>query len=271
MSNRVALVTGAGRGIGRGIALALAGRGWLVVINYRGNAEAASEAVNLVNQAGGQGLAVQANIAEASDRSRLVKETLDHFGRIDLLVNNAGMAPRVRTDILEVGEASYDEVMAVNLKGPFFLTQMVVKTMIDQLQHGLSEMPSRRCPPRYGVIEKPKIINIGSLSAYASSPNRPEYCLSKAGLTMMTGLYADRLAEYGINVYEVRPGIIATDMTSVVKEKYDQLIGEGLTPIRRWGQPDDVAKAVVAIAEGSFPFSTGEIINVDGGFHLRRL
>ncbi len=264
MSKQVALVTGAGRGIGRGIALALAGRGWAVVINYRGNAEAASEAVDLVNEAGGQGLAVQANIAEASDRSRLVKETLDRFGQIDLLVNNAGMAPRVRTDILEVGEASYDEVMAVNLKGPFFLTQIVVKTMIDQLQHGLSEMPS-------GVIEKPKIINIGSLSAYASSPNRPEYCLSKAGLTMMTGLYADRLAEYGINVYEVRPGIVETDMTSVVKEKYDQLIGEGLTPIRRWGQPDDVAKAVVAIAEGSFPFSTGEIINVDGGFHLRRL
>jgi NAD(P)-dependent dehydrogenase (short-subunit alcohol dehydrogenase family) len=122
-----------------------------------------------------------------------------------------------------------------------------------------------------GLIDAPKIINIGSLSSYTSSPSRPEYCLSKAGLSMMTALYADRLAEYGINVYEIRPGIIETDMTSVVKEKYDALISEGLTPIRRWGQPDDIARAVVAIAEGLFPFSTGEIINVDGGFHLRRL
>ena len=258
MSNeRVALVTGAGRGIGRGITMALAEQGWAVAINYRGNAEAALETVKLVKEAGGQGLAIQANVAEAPDRDRLVNETLAHFGQIDLLVNNAGMAPRVRTDILEVGEASYDEVMTVNLKGPFFLTQIVARVMIDQLQRGLGKAP--------------KIINIGSLSAYTSSPNRPEYCLSKAGLSMMTALYADRLAEYGIYVYEVRPGIIETDMTSVVKDKYNKLIGEGLTPIRRWGQPDDVARAVVAIAEGSFPFSTGEMINVDGGFHLRRL
>lgn len=257
MADKVAIVTGAGRGIGRGIALALAEKGWRIVINYRGNVEAAAEAISLVEEAGSQGLTVQANIAEATDRERLVAETLNRFGHIDLLVNNAGMGPRIRSDILAVGEESYDEVMAVNLKGPFFLTQTVVNTMLKQ--------PSGEAPV------SPKVINIGSISAYTSSPSRPEYCISKAGMGMMTALYADRLAEAGINVYEVRPGIIETDMTSVVKDKYDKLIGDGLTPIRRWGQPDDIGKAVAAIAEGDFPFSTGEIINVDGGFHLRRL
>jgi NAD(P)-dependent dehydrogenase (short-subunit alcohol dehydrogenase family) len=200
---------------------------------------------------------MQANIAEAADRQRLIDEIVPKFGRIDLLVNNAGMAPRQRLDILETSEISYDEVMTVNLKGPFFLTQQVARVMIEQLQQG--------------VITAPRIVNIGSISAYTSSPNRGEYCLSKAGMSMMTALFADRLAEYGINVYEIRPGVIATDMTSGVKEKYDRLIDEGLTPIRRWGQPDDIGRAVVAIAEGYLPFSTGEVINVDGGFHLHRL
>ena len=257
MNERAALVTGAGRGIGRGIALGLAERGWAVVVNYRSDAEAATETARLVAQAGGRGAAVQADISDPADRARLVEGTLERFGRIDLLVNNAGIAPRQRVDILEVGEASYDEVMAVNLKGPFFLTQRVAKAMI-----GLIEA---------GTIERPKIVNVGSLSAYTSSPSRGEYCLSKAGVAMMTALYADRLAGYGIQVYEVRPGIIETDMTRVVGKKYDGLIAQGLTPIRRWGQPDDVARAVVAIAEEYLPFSTGEVINVDGGFHLRRL
>jgi NAD(P)-dependent dehydrogenase (short-subunit alcohol dehydrogenase family) len=187
----------------------------------------------------------------------LVDETLRQFGRLDLLVNNAGMAPRQRQDLLEASEASYDEVMTVNLKGPFFLTQRVARVMIEMLQAG--------------QITCPKIINMGSLSTYTSSVNRAEYCLSKAGLGMMTMLFADRLAEYGINVYEVRPGVVETDMTSAVKDKYERLIGEGLMPIRRWGQPDDVAQAVIALAEGYLPYSTGEVINVDGGFHLRRL
>lgn len=255
--DRVALVTGASRGIGRGIAVALAERGWTIVINYNSNTAAATEAIQLVETQGGQGAAIQANVAHAADRRRLVEEMLGRFKRIDLLVNNAGMAPRQRLDILETSEASYDEVMAVNLKGPFFLTQQVARIMLDLL--------------KVDKIQQPKIINIGSISAYTSSPNRGEYCISKAGMGMMTALFADRLAEYGINVYEVRPGVIETDMTSGVKEKYDRLIGEGLTPIRRWGQPDDIARAVVAIAEGDFPFSTGEIINVDGGFHLHRL
>src|SRR5690606_13635659 len=169
----------------------------------------------------------------------------------------AGIAPRQRADLLEMTEASYDEVMAVNLKGPFFLSQRIAKLMIRLLEAG--------------TISNASIVNIGSISAYTSSTNRGEYCISKAGMGMMTLLFADRLSAYGINVYEVRPGIIETDMTGKVKEKYDQLIGDGLTPIRRWGQAEDVAKAVLALAEGSLPFSTGEIINVDGGFHMRRL
>lgn len=254
---RVALVTGAGRGIGRGIAVALAERGWAVAINYRGNAEAAQETARAVEAAGGRPLLVQADIGVAADRERLLGETLAAFGHLDLLVNNAGMAPRQRVDILEMTEASYDEVMAVNLKGPFFLTQAAARVMIAQA--------------RAGAAYPPRIINIGSISAYTSSTSRAEYCLSKAGIGMMTALFADRLAAEGINVYEIRPGIIETDMTSGVRDKYDRLIADGLTPIRRWGRPEDVAAAVIAIAEGYLPFSTGEVINVDGGFHLRRL
>lgn len=257
MSGAVALVTGAGRGIGRGAALALAERGWSVVINFRGNAEAAEDTLRAVEQAGGRGLLVQADISSATDRDRLIDDTLRHFGRLDALVNNAGMAPRQRVDLLELSEASYDEVMAVNLKGPFFLTQRAAKAMLTLIE--------ARVMPR-GVI-----INMGSISAYTSSVNRAEYCVSKAGMAMMTQLYADRLADHNINVYEIRPGIIDTDMTSVAKAKYDKLIAEGLTPIRRWGTPEDVGRAVAAIAEGAFPMSTGEVINVDGGFHLRRL
>ncbi len=254
---RVALVTGSGRGIGRAIAAALAECGWRVAVNYRSNADAAAETLRLVKAAGAEGIVVQADVGVAADRARLVDETLRAFGRIDLLVNNAAMAPRERRDILETTEASFDEVMAANLKGPFFLTQLVAGRMIEQAPAGAALVGT--------------IINIGSVSAYASSTNRPEYCLSKAGMAMMTALYADRLAEHGICVFEVRPGIVRTDMTAAAQEKYDRLIAEGVTPIRRWGAPADVAQAVVAIAEGRFPFSTGEVINVDGGFHLRRL
>ena len=253
MNERVALITGAARGIGRAIAVALAKEKWRVVVNYRGNADAAKEALRLVESVGGRGIVVQADIANAADRTRLVAQTLAAFARIDLLVNNAGMAPRERMDLLEMTEASYDEVMTTNLKGPFFLTQLVARRMIEL------------------KIGQARIINIGSLSAYTSSVNRGEYCLSKAGMGMMTALFADRLAGCGINVYEVRPGIVRTDMTGAVREKYDHMIAEGLMPIARWGEPEDVARAVVAIAQGCLPFTTGEVINVDGGFHLRRL
>ncbi|MBM3127794.1 MAG: 3-ketoacyl-ACP reductase [Chloroflexi bacterium] len=251
--NRIALVTGAARGIGRAIAVALARERWNVIINYRGNAQAAEEARAQVQAAGARGIVIQADVANATDRARLVAQTLETFGRIDLLVNNAGIAPRQRVDILETTEASYDEVMATNLRGPFFLTQLVARKMIEHKIGGA------------------KIVNIGSLSSYASSPNRGEYCISKAGVAMMTTLFADRLSEYGIHVYEIRPGVIETDLTSVVKAKYDKMIAEGIFPIRRWGQPEDVARAVVAIARDALPYSTGEVINVDGGFHLRRL
>ncbi len=254
---KVALVTGGGRGIGRGIAQALAAEGWSVAVNYRGNVKAATETVESIWSAGGGAVPVQANIGKSEDRARMVEFILREYGQIDLLVNNAGMAPRQRTDILEMTEESYDEVMDVNLKGPVFLTQQVANAMIKLIEEE--------------KISTPRIVNIGSISAFTSSPARGEYCISKAGMGMMTMLFADRLAEFGINVYEVRPGIIETDMTSAVKGKYDALIADGLTPITRWGKPEDIAKAVVALAEGYFPFSTGEIINVDGGFNFHRL
>jgi len=258
MSRRVAIVTGSSRGIGRGIVLSLAERSWDVVINYKGNRQAAQGTQEAVKTHQAHSLVIQGDVAIADDRERIVQDAIDEFGRIDLLVNNAGMGPRQRVDMLQVGEASYDEVMTTNLKGPFFLTQRVANAMIQLLKEE--------------KISSPKIVNIGSISAYTSSPARAEYCISKAGMGMMTLLFADRLAEYGINVYELRPGIIETDLTSVVKDKYDRLIlEEGITPIRRWGQPEDIGNAVVAIAEGLLPFSTGEIINVDGGFHITRL
>jgi 3-oxoacyl-[acyl-carrier protein] reductase len=251
------MVTGGSRGIGRAIAIALAAEGFDVVVNYARNAAAAEEAKREIEGLGRQALLVQADISVAADRAKLVAQTLAAFGQIDLLVNNAGVAPDVRTDLLEASEESFDRLININLKGPYFLTQLVAREMLKKIATG--------------TIFSPKILNITSVSAYAASVNRGDYCIAKAGLAMMTQLYAARLAEHGINVYEIRPGIIATDMTGPVKAKYDELIEKGLTPIRRWGQTDDVAKAVVAIAKGLLPFSTGEVINVDGGFHLRRL
>ena len=252
---RTAIVTGGSRGIGRAISLALAEIGWQVLINYHTNQDAANETLNAMKA--GKGVAVQANIAKAEDRERLVQEALSNFGEIDLLVNNAGIAPDQRKDILEMSIESYEKVMGVNLAGPLFLTQRVAQEMINSTTDK--------------DTQPPQIININSISAYTSSTARAEYCLSKAGMGMMTALFADRLAEYGIGVYEIRPGIIETDMTESVKGKYDKLFSQGLTPIQRWGMPDDVAKAVIALAEGYFPYSTGEIFNVDGGFHMKRL
>jgi 3-oxoacyl-[acyl-carrier protein] reductase len=248
-----ALVTGASRGIGRAIAIALAKEGYDVVVDYAKNATAAEEVQKQVEALGSRAHLVQADLSIAADRARLVDETVRAFGQIDLLVNNAGIAPEVRADLLEATEESFDRMIAVNLKGPYFLTQLVARRMIGQ-------KGSR------------KIINITSVSAYAASINRGDYCIAKAGLAMMTKLFAARLATEGINVYEIRPGIIETDMTGPVKAKYDELIfKKDLSPLNRWGKPEDVAKAVVAIATDLLPFSTGEVINVDGGYHLRRL
>ena len=257
-SQKVAIVTGSSRGIGRGIALKLAERGWHIVINYRRDQEAAESAREEIEKLGASALIVQADVSSISDLNRMVDRTLEQSGRIDLLVNNAGVGPRVRTDMLKMSEGSYDEVMGINLKGPFFLTQRAANEMIALIEKG--------------ILEGANIVNFSSISAYTSSPERAEYCISKAGMSMTTKLWADRLAKYGIGVYEIRPGIIATDLTAVVKDKYDRLLlEEGMTPIRRWGQPEDIGKAVLAVAEGYLPYSTGEVINVDGGFHLHRL
>jgi NAD(P)-dependent dehydrogenase (short-subunit alcohol dehydrogenase family) len=259
-----AIVTGASRGIGKGIAKELASLGYNLVVNHfdfspddKPDESRALQTQKEIIEAGAECEILRGDVSSADDRSNLVAFAKSKFGRCDMLVNNAGVAPSKRMDLLEATEESFDRVMGINLKGPYFLTQLVANWMIEQ----------KKANPERAF----RIVSTGSISAYTSSPARGEYCVSKAGISMMTMLYADRLAEYGIGVFEIRPGIIETDMTSVVKDKYDKLIAEGLTPIKRWGQPEDIAKAVGAIAEGRLDFSTGQIINVDGGFHFRRL
>jgi 3-oxoacyl-[acyl-carrier protein] reductase len=260
--HRVALVTGASRGIGRAIAIELGRIGYDCMLNYVSNEAAAKDASAEVQAVGNEMTRVRtcrADVAKRSDRERLLTSTREQFGRLDLLVNNAGITPAKRVDLLEASEESFDHLISVNLKGPYFLSQAAARWMIEQRTAGKI------------AGYTPAIINITSVSAYAASPERGDYCVSKAGLAMMSKLYAARLAGEGINIYEIRPGVIATDMTAGVKEKYDRMIDQGLTPIKRWGTPEDVGRAVAAVATGSFPFSTGEVINVDGGFHLRRL
>ncbi len=255
----VALITGASRGIGRGIALELAALGTHdLFINYAGNEQAARETQSACRgvAAGRRVEIVQADISVTADRERMVDFVRDSCGRLDLLVNNAGVAPDVRADMLEATEASFDRLIGINLKGPYFLTQKAAALMLAS-------------PP---LPETPRaVVNITSISAFTASTNRGDYCVAKAGLSMMTKLYAARLAGDGINVFEIQPGVIATDMTGAVQEKYDKLFAGGLTPINRWGQPSDIGKAVAAIARGGFPYSTGQVIQVDGGFHLHRL
>lgn len=264
--NAVALITGASRGIGRGIALELARLGYDLALGYARNTSAAEKtAADCVARAQNRGHCIraevcQADIGDGAGRRRLIEFTRGVFGRLDLLVNNAGVAPEARVDLLEASEESFDRLIKVNVKGPYFLTQLAARWMIEQSRAGVEAGRLRA-----------KIITITSISAYTASVNRGDYCMAKAALAMLTPLFAARLAEHGINVYEIRPGIIATDMTRPVKEQYDQLIAGGLTPIARWGTPADVGKAVAAIAQDLLPFSTGEVVNVDGGFHLRRL
>jgi len=259
-----AIVTGASRGIGRGIAQELASLGYNLVVNHfdftsdgKPDDSRAAQTQKDIKNLDAECEILRGDVSDSDDRDKLVDLARTKFGRCDMLVNNAGVAPSKRMDLLEATEESFDRVLRINLRGPYFLTQKVANWMVEQ----------KKAHPERGF----RIVNTSSISAYTSSPARGEYCVSKAGISMMTALYADRLAEYGIGVFEIRPGIIATDMTSVVKDKYDKLIADGLTPIKRWGLPEDIAKAVGAIAEGRLDFSTGQVINVDGGFHLRRL
>lgn len=263
--NLTALVTGAGRGIGRGIAVALAKAGWSVVINYHGNRDTAEislaqcrDAASLPTQSF---LAVQADISKPEDRARLIEESWNLTGAVDTLVNNAGIAPRIRTDILEADELSFEELLRTNLQGPYFLTQAAAKRMVSDCKQRTT------APSRF-----PKsIIYITSISADAVSLNRGEYCVSKAGLSMAVKLWATRLAPEGISVFEVRPGIMATDMTAGAKEKYDALIAEGLVPAGRWGSPEDVGVVVRTLADGTWTYATGTVIQVDGGMHIPKL
>lgn len=252
-----AIVTGSSRGIGRGIAIETAKAGYDIIVNYAGNRQAAEETQRLVQEQGKRSEIIQADIAQEPDRKRLIDEGLNRFGRLDLLVNNAGIAPKVRADWLEMSIDSYREVIETNLTGPLFLTQYAAKRMVELKQSG--------------VISTGRIVFVTSISAYTASINRGEYCVSKAGLSMTVKLFADRLAQEGIWVFELQPGIIATDMTSLVKEKYDKLLAQGLIPQPRWGTPEDVGKAVSALAQGYFDYSTGAVIEVGGGFGIRRL
>lgn len=256
----VALITGGSRGIGRGIALELAKAARHdLAINYAGNRAAALECQALCREASGGSIRVeiaQADISKSGDRAGLVEWVRSQFGRLDLLVNNAGVAPDARADLLEAGEESFDRLVAINLKGPYFLTQLAAKLIIASEPLGGA--------PR-------AVVTLSSISSFTASVNRGDYCVAKAGLSMMTKLYAARLAEFGISVYEIQPGVIATDMTGAVKEKYDRLFAGGLAPINRWGTPEDVGKCVAAIAGGAFPYSTGQVFEIDGGFHLRTL
>lgn len=253
---RTAVVTGASRGIGLAIARQLGLDGMNVVMVATGPREKNSQAIADLEAQGITVGYVQADISKHDDRLRIVKEAVELFGRIDVLVNNAGVAPLQRADLLEMTEESFDRVVGINTKGNMFLTQAVARQMIGQ----------EPLDGRKGVI-----INISSCSSVVSSVNRGEYCVSKAGISMLTTLYADRLAPEGILVHEVRPGVIDTDMTSTVHGKYNKLIDEGVFPIARWGKPEDVANAVSALASDKFMYTTGNYIDVDGGFHIRRL
>lgn len=244
----VAVVTGSSRGIGLGIIKELLKDGFSVVVSARSKSE---EVEKLEELYGDKVYFVPCDISSESDIDNLVKETKEKFGTIDLLVNNAGVAPKVRKDVLEITPDDFDAVIDINMKGTFFVTQKFSPLLIEN-----------------GVG---RIVNISSMSAYTASVNRGEYCISKAGISMITKLFAARLAEYGISVLEIRPGIIETDMTSKVKEKYEKLISEGITPIKRMGQPEDIGKCVSSIAKGNFDFCTGTVIDCDGGFNVRCL
>jgi 3-oxoacyl-[acyl-carrier protein] reductase len=257
MTKRSALVTGGTRGIGLGVARALARERWDLAL---GGVRPEAHVTDVLEELRGLGGAVhylRGDVARADDRARLIADLRERFGVVNALVNNAGRAPRVRADLLEATEESFEEVWRTNLQGPYFLTQAIARDQVER----------RRTDPSFEAA----LVFVTSVSAEMASPNRGEYCVSKAGLSMAARLFATRLAEHGIPVYEVRPGIIATEMTAGVRETYDRRIADGLVPDRRWGQPDDVGRVVAALVRGDLPYATGTVINVDGGLSIPRL
>lgn len=253
---KTAIITGGSRGIGYAVAKQLGQDGCQVVIFSLEKQEDCKEAFDQLTDMGIEWMYIQGSIDCQEDREKLVKEAVERFGRIDILVNNAGVAPKERRDLLEMSQESFDRVVGINAKGTMFLTQLVAKQMISQEQV---------------FANKGHIVNIGSCSAEVSSISRGEYCISKAAVSMLTTLYADRLAPEGIVVNEVRPGVIATSMTSVVQDKYDKMFAEGVFPIARWGKPEDVAGVVSLFCSDRVLYTTGNYVDVDGGFHIKRL
>jgi NAD(P)-dependent dehydrogenase (short-subunit alcohol dehydrogenase family) len=256
-TSKVALVTGGSRGIGLGIARELVANQFNVAINGLREASEVKDVLAELRTGGANVIYVRGDIANLAEHESILDQIQKSFGRIDVLVNNAGVAPNVRADLLDASPESFDRLMSINLRGPYFLTQAVARWMIRQRK---ADDAYRGC-----------IINVSSVSATVVSVNRGDYCISKAGIAMATQLWAARLAEFGIEVFEVRPGLITTDMTTGVKEKYDALIAAGLTVERRWGSPADVGKAVAMLARGDLPYATGQVISIDGGMTLQRL
>jgi NAD(P)-dependent dehydrogenase (short-subunit alcohol dehydrogenase family) len=250
-------VTGGSRGIGRGIAEALAASGFNLAVNGVRDADKVDDAVQLIRRHGAEVLYCRGDVSDTADRQAIVHAVRERFGRLDVLVNNAGVAPYQRTDLLEATEESFVRLMRINLKAPYFLTQLVARWMIEQ----------RRNDPMFTGV----VVNVSSVSATEATVSRGDYCISKAGLAMATQLWAARLAEFGISVYEVRPGVVRTDMTAAVAQKYDRLIAGGLTVEPRWGTPEDVGRAVAMLARGEISYATGNVLKVDGGLTLRRL
>lgn len=250
------MVTGGGRGIGFAVAKRFAEDGYNVAIMSRSPMEDYKENLAQLDALGCDHIYVQGDVAVTADRENFLNKTLERFGKIDVLVNNAGVAPKVRVDLLEMTEESFDYVVGTNLRGTMFMTQLVARQMLKQ--------------PRDGE-KRATIVNVGSASGTVSSVNRGEYCMSKAGVAMLTTLYADRLAAEGILVHEVRPGVIDTNMTKVVHDKYTRMIGEGQFPIARWGEPSDVANVIHTLCSDEYIYTTGNYVDVDGGFHIRRM
>jgi len=255
--NKIAFITGGTRGIGFGIAVALGKAGFDLALNGMRKEDEVVDALEEVRKLGVNVAYFQGNIAVREDRQAMFDKILSHFGAVNVLVNNAGIAPRERADILHAKEEIWDEVMEINLKGPYFLTQLFANYFVEK----------RKEEPLFDT----NIINVSSISAFVASVNRGEYCISKAGIAMATKLWATRLGEYDIPVYEIQPGIIKTDMTSGVVEKYDKLFQEGISLQRRWGLPDDVGKVAAMLAQGHLPYATGQVIKVDGGLNIQRL